>query len=202
MFDVGFWELALIGAVALIIVGPERLPGVAHTVGLWVGKARRMVRDVKADIDREIREHKVVDADELKKDFADIKNAAGATGESLRKTFEEASPLHEKSGASGDQDGNEDEQSAAKKAAKSPAGGQKTAKKTVSRKKTAKKATSRKRVAKKTAKPPADSDAATVVKSPSNRKKTAKKTAKKAVDSDVDASPPPPAQSTQPTEAA
>lgn len=199
MFDVGFWELALISAVALIIVGPERLPGVAHTVGLWVGKARRMLRDVKADIDREIRENKVVDADELKKDFADIKNAAGATGESLRKTFEEASPLGEKEGAASGE-GDEDEQSAAKKAAKSPAGGQKTAKKTVSRKKTAKKATSRKRVAKKTAKPPADSDAATVVKSPSNRKKTAKKTAQKAVDSDVDA--PPPAQSTQPTEPA
>ena len=195
MFDVGFWELALIGAVALIIVGPERLPGVAHTVGLWVGKARRMVRDVKADIDREIREHKVVDADELKKDFADIKNAAGATGESLRKTFEEASPLGEKEGAgSGDED--EDEKAAPQKAAKSPTGRKKTAKKTVSRKKTAKKATSRKRVAKKTAKPPADSA------TPASRKKTAKKTAKRAakqaakqaVNADVDAPPPPPTE--------
>ncbi|MYH91702.1 MAG: twin-arginine translocase subunit TatB, partial [Gammaproteobacteria bacterium] len=55
MFDVGFWELTIIGVVALIIVGPERLPGLARTAGLWIGKARRMVTDVKRDIDRELK---------------------------------------------------------------------------------------------------------------------------------------------------
>jgi len=44
MFDVGFWELALIGVVALIIVGPERLPGVVRTAGRWVGKGRRILQ--------------------------------------------------------------------------------------------------------------------------------------------------------------
>lgn len=54
MFEIGFWELVLIGVVALIVVGPERLPGLARTAGLWLGKARRMIADVKAEVDREL----------------------------------------------------------------------------------------------------------------------------------------------------
>ena len=61
MFDVGFWELMLIGVVALVVIGPERLPGVARTVGKWLGKGKRFLRDVKADIDQELK------ADELKR---------------------------------------------------------------------------------------------------------------------------------------
>ena len=72
MFDVGFWELAIIAVIALLVIGPERLPKAARTAGLWVGKARRMVTDVKADIDREIREG----------DLAELKKA----GEELKKT--------------------------------------------------------------------------------------------------------------------
>jgi len=64
MFDIGFWELAIIGVVALLVIGPERLPRVARTTGLWLGRARRFVSGVKADIDREIA------ADELKKALA------------------------------------------------------------------------------------------------------------------------------------
>jgi sec-independent protein translocase protein TatB len=54
MFDFSFGELALIGAVALVVLGPERLPKVARTVGEWAGKAQRYVAQVKADINREI----------------------------------------------------------------------------------------------------------------------------------------------------
>jgi sec-independent protein translocase protein TatB len=61
MFDIGFWELALIGVVALLVVGPDRLPGLARTVGLWLGRIRRYVASVRDDIEREIQ------ADELKK---------------------------------------------------------------------------------------------------------------------------------------
>ncbi len=60
MFDIGFWELALIGVVALLVVGPDRLPGLARTLGLWVGRIRRYVSTVRDDIEREIQ------ADELK----------------------------------------------------------------------------------------------------------------------------------------
>jgi sec-independent protein translocase protein TatB len=55
MFEVGFWEITVILVVALVVVGPERLPGLARTVGLWLGKARRFVASVKADIDRELK---------------------------------------------------------------------------------------------------------------------------------------------------
>lgn len=61
MFDVGFWELMLIGVVALVVIGPERLPGLARTAGKWLGKGKRFLSDVKADIDQEIK------AEELKK---------------------------------------------------------------------------------------------------------------------------------------
>ena len=60
MFDVGFLELVVIGLVALIVIGPERLPRVARTAGMWVGRARRAFTSVKEEIDRELR------AEELK----------------------------------------------------------------------------------------------------------------------------------------
>jgi sec-independent protein translocase protein TatB len=55
MFDIGFWELTVISVIALLVVGPERLPGMARTLGLWVGRLRRYVSHVKEDIEREIR---------------------------------------------------------------------------------------------------------------------------------------------------
>jgi sec-independent protein translocase protein TatB len=61
MFDVGFSELVVIGVVALVVIGPERLPKVARTAGLLLGRLQRYVSDVKADINREIQ------LDELKK---------------------------------------------------------------------------------------------------------------------------------------
>ena len=71
MFDIGFWELLVIGVVALLVIGPERLPKVARTAGLWVGRARRFVVSVKADIDREIA------AEELKKVLAKQAESSG-----------------------------------------------------------------------------------------------------------------------------
>ena len=54
MFDVGFWELAIIALVALVVIGPERLPKVARSVGRWVGSGRRMISALKEDIEKEI----------------------------------------------------------------------------------------------------------------------------------------------------
>lgn len=53
MFDVGFWELLIIGVIALVVVGPERLPGLARTVGLWVGRARATFYSLRDEIERE-----------------------------------------------------------------------------------------------------------------------------------------------------
>ncbi len=71
MFDIGFSELVLIAIVALLVIGPDRLPKVARTAGLWVGKMRGFVSSVKADIDHELA------ADELKKI---LKEQADSTG--------------------------------------------------------------------------------------------------------------------------
>ena len=54
MFDVGFTEILLIGIVALMVIGPERLPAVAKTAGQWIGKLQRFVRGVKTDLASEL----------------------------------------------------------------------------------------------------------------------------------------------------
>jgi sec-independent protein translocase protein TatB len=55
MFDVGFWELVMVGVVALVVIGPKDLPRVARLAGLWLGRARRTLTSVKDEIDRELR---------------------------------------------------------------------------------------------------------------------------------------------------
>jgi sec-independent protein translocase protein TatB len=54
MFDIGFSEIVLIMVIALIVVGPERLPRLARSTGLWIGKIRGFVASVKAEIDHEL----------------------------------------------------------------------------------------------------------------------------------------------------
>ena len=70
MFDIGFSELIVIGIVALVVIGPERLPKVARTAGHLLGRMQRYVNDVKSDISREIQ------LDELKKLQADMQDSA------------------------------------------------------------------------------------------------------------------------------
>ena len=54
MFDVGLMELIFIAVITLLVVGPERMPKIARTAGLWLGKMRGFVSSVKQDIDREL----------------------------------------------------------------------------------------------------------------------------------------------------
>src|SRR5437868_11743061 len=70
MFDIGFSEILVIGVVALIVIGPERLPKVARTLGHMFGRLQRYVNDVKADINREI------ELDELRKLQGEVQSAA------------------------------------------------------------------------------------------------------------------------------
>ena len=55
MFDFGFWELTIIMVVALLVVGPERLPVLAGQVGRWVGRAKSVLRNIRSDIESEIK---------------------------------------------------------------------------------------------------------------------------------------------------
>jgi len=78
MFDIGFSELLVIGLVALIVIGPERLPRVARTLGNLAGRLQRYVADVKADINRE------VELDELRKMKDSVQQAASGIEDSVR----------------------------------------------------------------------------------------------------------------------
>lgn len=78
MFDVGFSELLVIGAVALVVIGPERLPKVARTAGHLLGRMQRYVNDVKSDIGREMQ------LDELKKLQTQIEDSARNLETSVR----------------------------------------------------------------------------------------------------------------------
>ena len=70
MFDIAFSEIAVIAVVALVVIGPERLPKVARTLGHMFGRLQRYVNDVKADINREI------ELDELRKLKSEVQSAA------------------------------------------------------------------------------------------------------------------------------
>ena len=84
MFDIGFLEIVIIASIALVVLGPERLPRAARTAGLWVGRARRMVADVKSDIDREIRESELADMRKLGEEVNSIKDDVSKATESIK----------------------------------------------------------------------------------------------------------------------
>jgi sec-independent protein translocase protein TatB len=83
MFDVGFSELMVIAVVALIVIGPERLPKVARTLGHLFGRMQRYVNDVKSDISREM------ELDELKKLQSTMQDAARSFEHSVSKEISE-----------------------------------------------------------------------------------------------------------------
>lgn len=84
MFDIAFSELMIIGVVALLVIGPEKLPKVARTLGHLLGRAQRYVNDVKSDISREIQ------LDELKKLQTEVTESARSIEDSVRKEFDAA----------------------------------------------------------------------------------------------------------------
>ncbi|SOZ36303.1 Sec-independent protein translocase protein TatB [Cupriavidus neocaledonicus] len=85
MIDLGISKLALIGAVALIVIGPERLPKVARTVGALVGRAQRYINDVKAEVSRE------VELEELRKMRTEFEDAARDVERTIHKEVSEQS---------------------------------------------------------------------------------------------------------------
>jgi sec-independent protein translocase protein TatB len=107
MFDIGFSELLVIAVVALIVIGPERLPKVARTLGAMLGRMQRYVNDVKSDIQREM------ELDELKKLQASVEDSARSI---------ETSVSQELSAAENEMKGAQQAVSDAVEAAPAPAG--------------------------------------------------------------------------------
>ncbi len=84
MFEVGFSEIAVIAVIALIVLGPERLPKAARMAGTFLRKARRSFDSLKLEVEREL------EADELKKQFAQIAAAPAALSNALQQPLAEA----------------------------------------------------------------------------------------------------------------
>ena len=98
MIDFGFDKIALIGAVALIVIGPEKLPRVARTVGHMIGKAQRYVADVKAEVNRSI------ELEELQKMKTQFETAARDVEQTVTSEVRSATSELETQWKSGDVD--------------------------------------------------------------------------------------------------
>ncbi|MCR4301210.1 MAG: Sec-independent protein translocase protein TatB [Sulfuricaulis sp.] len=92
MFDIGFSELVAVGLIALIVLGPKRLPEVARTAGRWMGQLRRFITDVKQDIDREVRSEDLAELRKLKEELNDTRQMMQNTSGELVKGFTEINP--------------------------------------------------------------------------------------------------------------
>lgn len=95
MFDVSFWELMIIGIIALVVVGPERLPGLMRTVGLWVGKARAAMSSLRDEVEREVNAQGLRDTEralrsDLERTIHDTGKPLRDAGQDLEKTGREA----------------------------------------------------------------------------------------------------------------
>ena len=88
MFEIGFWELIVVGVVAMIVVGPEQLPGLARKAGFWLGKARRMIAEVKAEVDRELHLEEIKQTLRQQADLGAVKDVADQV-KSFRREVEE-----------------------------------------------------------------------------------------------------------------
>lgn len=83
MFDIGFFELLVVGVVALLVLGPERLPAAARTCGLWLGRVRRSLSSIQSEIREELR------VEELKRTSAIQKEQLDKELDEMRQPFEQ-----------------------------------------------------------------------------------------------------------------
>ena len=84
MFDFGFWEIAIIGVITLIVVGPERMPALARKAGLFVGKLNKFLSKVKKDIKEELKTEQIkeqLSMDDEKSIISDITNEAKSSAD-------------------------------------------------------------------------------------------------------------------------
>lgn len=85
MFDMGFFELLTIAVVALLVIGPERLPGAVRTGGLWLGRVKRMIRETRAGLEEQI------GADDIRRQLhnEDVMRSLQASAEDIKRTVDE-----------------------------------------------------------------------------------------------------------------
>lgn len=98
MFDIGFAELVIIGVVALLVIGPERLPGAVRTASLWINRIRRGFNEIKAEVQQELHNDQVMQ--ELKQAGEQLKDDTQAIAQDVRDSAERlAEPAREAAAA-------------------------------------------------------------------------------------------------------
>ena len=102
MFDIGFAELIVIGVIALLVIGPERLPETVRTASLWLNRIRRGFNDIKREVQQELHNDSVMQ--ELRKAGDELKQDAAAIQQDLKKTAEIAKKAAPDIGPSGTED--------------------------------------------------------------------------------------------------
>ncbi|RTZ59787.1 MAG: twin-arginine translocase subunit TatB [Gammaproteobacteria bacterium] len=83
MFDIGFWEVFVIGIIALFVVGPERLPDLARKAGVYYSKLSRFISGVKADIDREMGAGNLQELKDVQEQFRQAQQEFKSAGKSI-----------------------------------------------------------------------------------------------------------------------
>ncbi|EKE75858.1 Sec-independent protein translocase protein TatB [Gallaecimonas xiamenensis] len=98
MFDIGFWELVLVALIALIVLGPERMPGAARTLGRWVRTLKGMAHQVRTELERELEAHELNEAmkkadqlgmDKLPEDLAKTVDEMKRSAQELDRPFKD-----------------------------------------------------------------------------------------------------------------
>lgn len=144
MFDIGFWELALIGVLALLVLGPKRLPEAARTAGRWVGRLRAFVANVRQDIDRQIDSGELEELRRLKEELNQTRQLIEESSQTVYQGIETLADSERTGNAIGQPD--------RKKAKKKKTAAKKTSSRKIAHKKSGKKVKTKKTAKKKTAK--------------------------------------------------
>lgn len=105
MFDIGFWELLLISVVALLVVGPERLPRMVRVAGLWLGRANASLQSIRGEIARELRAEELKQALKQSEDMPDM-NEVIDTDRPSAKTASDSRDTEKTTSKDQDSDGN------------------------------------------------------------------------------------------------
>ncbi|MDH5649423.1 MAG: Sec-independent protein translocase protein TatB [Gammaproteobacteria bacterium] len=87
MFDIGFWELALIGMISLVVLGPKRLPEAARSAGRWVGRLRGFINNVKKDLDQQLQADELAELRKLKEELTGARKTLEDSAQSFGSTL-------------------------------------------------------------------------------------------------------------------
>ena len=93
MFDFGLWEIAIIGIITLIVVGPEKMPALARKAGLYVGKFKKFVSKIQNDINNEIKSEELKDQLSIKDDESSLSQTVEEAKSSIDEIKKEAAKI-------------------------------------------------------------------------------------------------------------